>query len=263
MSLRPTRLGTRLFALTGALGLMAFAAPQAHAGSVPAPIPFYSSACPANIVEGDTGGCVTDLQQWLQDWGMNLAADGDFGPQTLAAVKVFQTEAGDTADGQVGFNTRSAILSDGVKGVQGGPVTTIQHLENAGFLSCLDADLGESGQSPQKAQGWTCNGGSNQNWRWYPVPLHSGRNIIVNQQDNECLDADSGTSGHNGQIVGAYGCNGWVNQQWTTGNSRGQIVNAGDSQCLDADTNTESTNGQVIQTWACNLTQQQTWAYQV
>ncbi len=95
------------------------------------------------------------------------------------------------------------------------------------------------------------------------MPLHSGRNIIVNQQDNECLDADSGTSGHNGQIVGAYGCNGWVNQQWTTGNSRGQIVNAGDSQCLDADTNTESTNGQVIQTWACNLTQQQTWAYQV
>ncbi|WP_377273933.1 peptidoglycan-binding protein [Peterkaempfera sp. SMS 1(5)a] len=71
-----------------------------------------SSECPTNIVKGSTNSwCVSTLQSVLQQLGFDLSVDGQFGDQTLAAVKWVQTKAHlqDSSvgvDGQVGPVTK-------------------------------------------------------------------------------------------------------------------------------------------------------------
>ncbi|MFH8462538.1 peptidoglycan-binding protein [Streptomyces sp. NPDC017991] len=81
-----------------------------------------SSSCPENIVEGQSGGCVATLQSLLNGKGQSLDVDGGFGPQTLAAVKAFQSASGLTADGAVGANTKAALYANiGGGGGNGAP----------------------------------------------------------------------------------------------------------------------------------------------
>jgi peptidoglycan hydrolase-like protein with peptidoglycan-binding domain len=81
-----------------------------------------SSSCPANIVDGMTGGCVSTLQALLNGKGQHLDVDGDFGPATLAAVRAFQSSAGIAVDGEVGPQTKAALYSNiGGGGSSGAP----------------------------------------------------------------------------------------------------------------------------------------------
>ncbi|WP_229863348.1 peptidoglycan-binding domain-containing protein, partial [Streptomyces galbus] len=81
----------------------------ATGGSAPAPVDLTSSSCPANIVQGAKGGCVTELQRLLVHHGYAVDVDGDFGAGTASAVRSFQSAHGLTADGQVGTNTKRAL----------------------------------------------------------------------------------------------------------------------------------------------------------
>ena len=54
------------------------------------------------LSEGATGTAVRTLQSDLNVLGYGLAVDGDFGPDTLAAVKAFQRAQSLTVDGVVG-----------------------------------------------------------------------------------------------------------------------------------------------------------------
>ena len=58
---------------------------------------------------GSYGPRVRTLQQRLVALGYRVEVDGDFGPQTMAAVVLFQKEAGLTEDGIVGALTRAAL----------------------------------------------------------------------------------------------------------------------------------------------------------
>ncbi|HEV2373076.1 MAG TPA: peptidoglycan-binding protein [Streptosporangiaceae bacterium] len=82
-------------------------------GGAPAPIPLTSSACPTDISEGQISGCVTELQELLNEHGANLAVDGDFGPATLAAVKTYQADHGLSVDGIVGPQTKASLTGSG------------------------------------------------------------------------------------------------------------------------------------------------------
>ncbi len=86
-------------------------AASAHAAA--APVNLNSSSCPANIVQGASGGCVVELQNLLDQHGAGVTADGQFGPATLTAVRVFQTESGIAADGMVGPVTKGALYANG------------------------------------------------------------------------------------------------------------------------------------------------------
>lgn len=57
-------------------------------------------------------GDVQRLQRALNRAGYTLSADGEFGPQTDAAVRIFQRRHGLKDDGIVGPRTWSALLSD-------------------------------------------------------------------------------------------------------------------------------------------------------
>jgi len=59
---------------------------------------------------GDQGSEVAEIQGQLANLGYDVAADGDFGPATVAAVKMFQSNQGLDADGLVGPSTYSALM---------------------------------------------------------------------------------------------------------------------------------------------------------
>jgi hypothetical protein len=63
------------------------------------------------VKQGDQGDAVSAAQQLLAANGLDVAIDGDFGPQTDGAVRDFQAQKGLTADGVVGASTWAALLA--------------------------------------------------------------------------------------------------------------------------------------------------------
>jgi peptidoglycan hydrolase-like protein with peptidoglycan-binding domain len=67
---------------------------------------------PPQIKKGSTGDAVKMLQKLLKDWGYDPGpVDGDFGANTLKAVKAFQADLGLQADGIVGPKTWAMLGS--------------------------------------------------------------------------------------------------------------------------------------------------------
>ncbi|MDX2592793.1 peptidoglycan-binding protein [Streptomyces sp. WI03-4A] len=144
-------------AVDGEVGPQTKAKLYATGGSAPAPINLTSSSCPANLVQGDKGGCVTELQRLLRHFGYSVDVDGDFGPATESAVRNFQSTHGLSVDGQVGPNTKRELYDTDespstaldlrsascpaniVEGQSGGCVATLQALLN-GKGQHLDVD---------------------------------------------------------------------------------------------------------------------------
>ncbi|MEV5956872.1 peptidoglycan-binding protein [Streptomyces sp. NPDC051987] len=144
-------------AVDGQVGPQTKAKLYATGGSAPSPINLNSASCPANIVKGDKGGCVTELQRLLRHFGYSIDVDGDFGSATDSAVRDFQASNGLSVDGQVGTNTKRELYdtdespstaldlrsascpSNIVEGQSGGCVATLQALLN-GKGQHLDVD---------------------------------------------------------------------------------------------------------------------------
>lgn len=97
----------------GIVGPLTKAALIGEAAGAPSPVALDSSACPADIEEGQISGCVTEVQELLNAHGAGLVADGDFGPLTLTAVESFQSAHGLSVDGIVGPDTKAALLGAG------------------------------------------------------------------------------------------------------------------------------------------------------
>ncbi|MER5472013.1 peptidoglycan-binding protein [Streptomyces sp. NPDC002935] len=168
-------------AVDGQVGPQTKSKLYATGGSAPAPINLMSSSCPANIVQGNKGGCVTELQRLLRHHGYAIDVDGDFGSGTYSAVRSFQSAHGLSVDGQVGSNTKRELYDTDespatgldlrsascpaniVEGQSGGCVATLQALLN-GQGQHLDVD-GEFGpltltavKSFQSARGLSVDG---------------------------------------------------------------------------------------------------------
>lgn len=69
------------------------------------------SALIVTTQNGSTGFAVTALQRQLNAHGQNLVTDGDFGPQTKAAVESFQRSKGLSVDGVAGPQTWVNLVS--------------------------------------------------------------------------------------------------------------------------------------------------------
>ena len=97
---------------------------KAPTAGAPAPINLESSACPADIQEGQISGCVTELQTLLNRNGAGLTVDGNFGPLTLAAVRSYQSSHALAVDGIVGPNTKAALYGQKPPAPQPPPPTS-------------------------------------------------------------------------------------------------------------------------------------------
>jgi peptidoglycan hydrolase-like protein with peptidoglycan-binding domain len=67
------------------------------------------TAKPDVIKYGDKGSDVKEIQNLLIAAGYEIVADGDFGEETLKAVKSFQNAYGITVDGIIGEKTLTAL----------------------------------------------------------------------------------------------------------------------------------------------------------
>ena len=88
---------------------------QFDEGETPVPIPDESAGLPT-LRKGAKGTHVASMQNLLIAKGFALpryGADGDFGNETLQAVKAFQAAMGLTADGICGPVTWAELLEDG------------------------------------------------------------------------------------------------------------------------------------------------------
>lgn len=79
------------------------------------------------IRRGANAHPVPTLQYLLRARGQSVTVDGDFGPQTEAAVRAFQTAEKLTVDGVVGPQTWSAIIVQVSKGSTGDAVRGVQY----------------------------------------------------------------------------------------------------------------------------------------
>jgi peptidoglycan hydrolase-like protein with peptidoglycan-binding domain len=129
---------------------------------------FFSPTTPVSdyltISEGSTGAGVSICQTRLNVWGASpkLTVDGDFGPDTLAAVEAFQRAHGLPVDGVVGAKTWAALLANpAAPSGYGAP----ENLEADGGLHSVKlswAAPDTSGRSPIQYvifvyEGTTCN----------------------------------------------------------------------------------------------------------
>jgi N-acetyl-anhydromuramyl-L-alanine amidase AmpD len=83
-------------------------APAAPSPEAPAPAA-SAPAAPAVLRQGSTGVQVRMVQGWLASLGFTVSVDGDFGAQTDAAVRAFQTAHGLAVDGAVGPEVMTAL----------------------------------------------------------------------------------------------------------------------------------------------------------
>lgn len=106
-----------LFAKTPDLGALPMPPPVLPS---PAPITSRPSTGPVtpavrDLKLNDVGEDVIDAQQKLKDLGYSLEVDGEYGPQTKAAVQAFQKDHSIGLTGIIGPQTRAALFSEQAK----------------------------------------------------------------------------------------------------------------------------------------------------
>ncbi len=109
--------------------------------------PATLAGCPT-VKQGARGGITRLIQQRLISLGYpcgRSGADGDFGPGTRAAVRVFQQKRGLAADGIVGKNTWRKLLG------KSKPAATASHYD--AWVAALQKECNRQGYSHQTVDG--------------------------------------------------------------------------------------------------------------
>ncbi|WP_327405651.1 protein kinase [Streptomyces sp. NBC_01288] len=217
----------------------------------PANLDIRLSSCVDELTSGSHGDCVKALQLLLAGYGLHVTVDGEFGKATVDALKVFQTEAGTTADGTVDAGTAKLLYGTERGPVRTGSVTVTESVHTVDVARCLDAHV-------TAVQVWACNGTAPQKWALFRVPGHNSQYLVVNQGNHACLDADASTVGQNFSKIRVRSCDGLSAQRWQLGGA-GTLVSAPDGFCLDADASASGKDGQAVQTFGCAGSSNQVW----
>ncbi|WOX14673.1 peptidoglycan-binding protein [Streptomyces sp. N50] len=105
-----------------------------------------------NITDGMTGPSVQAAQYLLRYHGASITADGQFGADTLAATKSFQSAHGLGVDGQIGPQTWSALIVQVQTGSTGDAVRAAQvELNRFGYGLTVDGNFGSGTDTAARA----------------------------------------------------------------------------------------------------------------
>ena len=115
---------------------------------------WFSVAGASAFRVGDQGSDVAESQGQLASLGYDVAADGDFGPATVEAVKAFQVTRGLDADGLVGPSTYTALLGKAMPEVSRG-TSSIGRRVVANSMQYLGVPYVFGGTTPN---GFDCSG---------------------------------------------------------------------------------------------------------
>ncbi|MGW2823674.1 peptidoglycan-binding protein [Streptomyces sp. NPDC001443] len=149
--------------------------------AAPTAIKLTSASCPTEILQGQSSGCVTELQNLLNAHGAGLTVDGSFGAATLYAVRAYQSSVAIAVDGRVGPATKVKLYATGgsapspitltssacpteiLQGNKSGCVTELQQLlRHFGYGVDVDGEFGAGTlaavKSFQSANGLTADG---------------------------------------------------------------------------------------------------------
>ncbi|SMH46441.1 Peptidoglycan-binding (PGRP) domain of peptidoglycan hydrolases-containing protein [Rathayibacter oskolensis] len=163
----PAQRPRRLLIAGVACGALAFGslatAPVALAADAPVSAVAASAAAWPVVAEGENSANARTVQHLLNAAGYTVDADGVFGPATASAVTSFQTDRGLSADGIVGEQTWSALITTVSSGDSGETVTALQvQLNKTGAGLSVDGSFGPATQSAvesfQSSAGLTVDG---------------------------------------------------------------------------------------------------------
>lgn len=126
--------------------------------------------------------------------------------------------------------------------------------ENSGM--CLDVPNASKTEGVQLDQ-WTCNGGTNQDWK---LTAESSGYQILGENAGQVVDV-AGQSITNGATVDQWDWNSGSNQEWifaNNGNGYFNIVNVNSGMCLDVE-GASKTAGALVDQYLCNGGTNQLW----
>ncbi|MBX5465888.1 MAG: peptidoglycan-binding protein [Firmicutes bacterium] len=105
-------------------------------------------AAPATLELGDQGDAVKTLQTWLDQTGAHLAVDGDFGPLTYQAVRLFQAEHGLPVTGVADAATLSLLQRLAQAPAAADPAPVLGPGATGSAVAALQTELQRVGYSP-------------------------------------------------------------------------------------------------------------------
>lgn len=160
----------RLLVAGAACGALAFGSLASAPAALAAPAPAVSVAAVSAsaaawpvVAQGENSANVRTVQHLLNAAGRSVDADGVFGAGTAAAVSAFQSDRGLSADGIVGEQTWTALITTVSSGDSGEAVTALQvQLNKTGAGLTVDGEFGAATRAAvegfQSAAGLTVDG---------------------------------------------------------------------------------------------------------
>ena len=221
-------------AVDGQVGPNTKAALDATGSAVPASILITSSSCPANMTQGEDDGCVTDLQQLLDEYGADVSVDGDFGPMTFSAVENYQASHGLSVDGQVGPETKAALTGNAPPANNPPPTSSSTLQAIVGYATDIENGDAEPGWGGGKLP-YGYDGGHTGS------PGPSPADCAAEGGDPDCWTATQNhTPGYNGEI--SIDCSGFA--RWVYSLAYGRDVLGPDGTAVQIGEMTRVSNPQ-------------------
>jgi hypothetical protein len=106
---------------------------------------------------------------------------------------------------------------------------------------------------------WTCNGGTNQQWRIQDIG--GGYAQVIARHSNKCMDVSSASTSDGARVL-QWPCGGGTNQQWQVQDAGGgfvRLVARHSGRCLDVLSRSTADGAELVQ-WSCNGGTNQQWS---
>lgn len=199
------------------------------------------------------------IGQWVDNradgqWDVVQTASGDVRFRSRQNPALFLSGA--TAGAGTTLQAAATDGSQDWRVVPQAQVTGNVRLTNENSGLCADVFRADSADRAAVNQ-WTCNGGTNQQWRVIPV----GTDVkIVNVNSSKCLEI-YGRSTAPGAAATQYTCNNGTNQLWTrTAQTNGTVTfrNVNSGLCLEIGQFSKA-SGAAVSQYSCNGGTNQQW----